>query len=155
MFSALHALPLQCPPSYPVLCYPLCAAVFPAVPIALRLLTLCPQVTLHCRPAPVIHSLDIYLPFVPPCTQLCPSSALILTPDLCLDPSVQPFPLTSPFSAICALFFFLPSSAIHLALPCPPLWALRYAQGKPSAMACPGAPFAMPFICSEQPYLLP
>ena len=57
-------------------------------------------------------------------------------------PSVLPCPLTPPYAAICALFFFLPSSAIHLLC-----LALRYGM--------PLYPFAMPFLPSDLSYLLP
>ena len=78
---------------------------------------------------------------MPPCTKPCPCTVLILTPDLCPDPVYAALPSNIPYSTIFALFF-LPSPAIHLALPLP------------STMACP----ALPSPCPSYPlasHLLP
>ena len=89
-----------------------------------------------------IH-LDFYLPFVPQCTQLCPYSALILTPDLCLAPICAALP--SNISKLCHLRPILLSSLFRY----PPLPALQ------STIASSCAPFAMPFLPSDLTYLLP
>ena len=141
-FVVLSAQPLQCPPPYLVLCHPLYAAIFPAVPIALRLLNLCPQLCIATLPLLYIH-LDFYLPFGPPCTQLCPYSVLILTPDLFLASVYGALP--SNISLLCHLRPILLSSLFRY----PPRPALS------SALACPCGPFAMSFLPSDLPYLMP
>ena len=88
-----------------------------------------------------IH-LDFYLPFVLPYTQLCPYSVLILTPDLYLAIRLC---YRAVISLPCHLRPILLSSLFRY----PPRPAL------PSTMACPCAPFAVPFLPSDLPYLLP
>ena len=155
--------PLACPPPYctPSSCSPSCSAL--TLPITMSCTI---SFTVRCcssrrtnrfalanplspvRPAlrsPLsllrIH-LDFYLNFMPFCTQPCPCPVLILTPDLCPDPVYAALPSTIPYSAIFALFF-LPSPAIHLALPLP------------STMACPVLPSPSPSYPLASPIFCP
>ena len=137
--SSALLCPSSCPPPcsvpalplpYPVLCHSPCDAVLAAAPyqsLCVCYLSLSPACPTVFHPAPVLRLPEFYLHFVLPCTQLCPCTVLVLTPDLSPAPSVPSCPPTSPYSAIGVLFFFLPSPVIRLALPeprpCPPLWS--------------------------------
>ena len=139
------ALPLPCPPPYPVLSFTLrCRSSRHSNRFAFaNPLSPARPVSRSTQPLLCIH-LDC-LRFVPPCTQLCLCAVIILTPDLCPAPVCVVLPARSPYSAIYSLLLSLPPlSACHALAP---VW--------PSTMTCPWALFVMFFIPSDLSYLLP
>ena len=94
--------------------------------------------------------LDFYLPFFPPCTQLCPCPVLILPPGL--YPATVCFALPSNISLLCHPHTLLFPSLFHY----PALsTTLALSPSLPSTMTCPYVPFAMPFQPSDLSYLMP
>ena len=145
-FVVFFALPCPCNGHHPILCYVIHSALLFSRRTNRFAFT---EPVVPARPAlrftlPLLYiNLDSYLPLVPSSTQLCPYDVLILTPDLCLAPVCAALP--SNISLLRHLHHILLYS----------LFRFPSRPALPSAMARPCAPFAILFLISDMPYLLP